>query len=88
MKFSAGCLIPRASVKNLQTTLKKFNFSFDELTICVNHALIIGKFPITLKMQMSHPYIGKTIQQINQISENLVLCPYCQKSLNGLFIAS
>ena len=29
--------------------LKKSNFSFDELTICVNYALINGKFPITLK---------------------------------------
>ena len=29
--------------------LKKSNFSFDELTICVNDALINGKFPITLK---------------------------------------
>ena len=29
--------------------LKKPNFSFDKLTICVNHALIDGKFPITLK---------------------------------------
>ena len=34
--------------------LKKSNFSFDELTICVNYALINGKFPITLKMQMLH----------------------------------
>ena len=29
--------------------LKKSNFSFDELTICVNYGLINGKFPITLK---------------------------------------
>ena len=29
--------------------LKKSSFSFDELTICVNYALINGKFPITLK---------------------------------------
>ena len=29
--------------------LKKSNFSFDELTKCVNYALNIGKFPITLK---------------------------------------
>ena len=29
--------------------LKKSNFSFDELTICVNYALSNGKFPITLK---------------------------------------
>ena len=29
--------------------LKKSNFSFDELTICVNYALINGKFPITLQ---------------------------------------
>ena len=29
--------------------LKKSNFSFDELTICVNYALINGKFPVTLK---------------------------------------
>ena len=29
--------------------LKKSNFSFDELIICVNYALINGKFPITLK---------------------------------------
>ena len=29
--------------------LKKSNFSFDELTIFVNYALIDGKFPITLK---------------------------------------
>ena len=29
--------------------LKKSNFSFDELTICVNYTLINGKFPITLK---------------------------------------
>ena len=30
--------------------LKKYNFSFDEQTICVNHALINGKFPITFKI--------------------------------------
>ena len=30
-------------------TLKKSNFSFDERTKCVNYALTIGKFPITLK---------------------------------------
>ena len=30
-------------------TLKKSNFSFDELTKCVNYALGNGKFPITLK---------------------------------------
>ena len=29
--------------------MKKWNFSFDELTICVNYALINGKIPITLK---------------------------------------
>ena len=29
--------------------MKESNFSFDELTICVNYALINGKFPITLK---------------------------------------
>ena len=29
--------------------LKKSHFSFDELAICVNYALINGKFPITLK---------------------------------------
>ena len=29
--------------------LKKSKFSFNELTICVNYALINGKFPITLK---------------------------------------
>ena len=29
--------------------MKKSNFSFDELTICVSYALINGKFPITLK---------------------------------------
>ena len=29
--------------------MKKSNFPFDELSICVNHALINGKFPITLK---------------------------------------
>ena len=29
--------------------LKKSNFSFDELTICVNYALNNGTFPITLK---------------------------------------
>ena len=29
--------------------MKKSNFSFDELTICVNYALTNGKFPITLK---------------------------------------
>ena len=29
--------------------LKKSNFSFDELTKCVNYALTNGKFPITLK---------------------------------------
>ena len=44
--------------------LKKSNFPFDELTICVNYGLINGKFPITLKIQISHPYIRKTIQQI------------------------
>ena len=29
--------------------LKKSNFSFDELTICVNYTLNNGTFPITLK---------------------------------------
>ena len=29
--------------------MESSNFSFDELTICVNHASIKGKFPITLK---------------------------------------
>ena len=29
--------------------MKKSNFSFDELTKCVNYALTNGKFPITLK---------------------------------------
>ena len=29
--------------------MKKSNFSFDELTICVSYALIHGKFPITFK---------------------------------------
>ena len=29
--------------------MKKSNFSFNELTICVNYALINRKFPITLK---------------------------------------
>ena len=29
--------------------LKKSYFSFDELTICVNYALINGQFPFTLK---------------------------------------
>ena len=28
---------------------KKSNFSFDELAICIDYALINGKFPITLK---------------------------------------
>ena len=46
------------------TVLKNSNFCFDELTICVNYPLINGKFPNTLKMQMLHPYIRKTIQQI------------------------
>ena len=35
--------------------LKKSNFSFDELTICVNYALINGKFPITLKNANATP---------------------------------
>ena len=29
--------------------LKKSNFSFDELTKCVNYALTNGKFPVTLR---------------------------------------
>ena len=29
--------------------MKESNFSFDELTICVNYALITGKIPITLR---------------------------------------
>ena len=29
--------------------MKKSNFSFDELTICINYALINGKFPGSLK---------------------------------------
>ena len=33
----------------LVNILNKSNFYFDELTICVNYALINGKFPITLK---------------------------------------
>ena len=56
--------------------LKKSNFSFDELTICVNYALINPIFPITLKMQMLHPYTRKTTQQIKQISDQLVFCLY------------
>ena len=39
---AAGCEIP-------VNALKKSNFSFDEVTTCVNYALINGKFPITLK---------------------------------------
>ena len=46
----------KANIRNLPTNkaagieipvniLKKPNFSLDELTICVNHALINGKFP-------------------------------------------
>ena len=38
-----------AGVEIPVSVLKKSNFSFDELTICVNCALINGKFPITLK---------------------------------------
>ena len=68
--------------------LKKSNFSFDELTICINYAFINGKIPITLKKQMSYPYIRKTIQQIKQISDQLVFYPYYQKCLNGLFITN
>ena len=33
----------------LVNVLEKSNFSFDQLTICVNDALINGKFPINLK---------------------------------------
>ena len=33
--------------------LKKSNFSFEELTICVNYTLINGKFPITLECYTS-----------------------------------
>ena len=35
--------------------MKKSNFSFDELTICVNYALINEKFPITLKNANATP---------------------------------
>ena len=35
--------------------LKKSNFSFDELTKCVNYALTNGKFPITLKNANATP---------------------------------
>ena len=35
--------------------LKKSNFSFDELTICVNYTLINGKFPTTLKNENVTP---------------------------------
>ena len=38
-----------AGGKILVNILKKLNFSLDELTICVNNALISGKFPITFK---------------------------------------
>ena len=67
---------------------KKLKFAFNELTICVSYALISGKFRITLKMLMLHPYIRKTIQQIKQISDQLVFCPCSQKCLNGLFITN
>ena len=39
----------KAIIRDLSTNiLKKSNFSFDELTKCVNYALTNGKFPITL----------------------------------------
>ena len=65
--------------------LKKSNFSFDKLTICVNYALINKKFPITLKMQMIDQYTRKTIQQIKQISDQIVFCPYYRKCLISIW---
>ena len=38
----------KAIITDLPTN-KAANFSFDDLTICLNYALINGKFPITLK---------------------------------------
>ena len=38
----------KAIIRDLPTN-KAANFSFDDLTICLNYALINGKFPITLK---------------------------------------
>ena len=38
-----------ASAEITVNILKKSDFSFDDLTICVNYALINGEFPITLK---------------------------------------
>ena len=35
--------------------MKKSSFSFDELTVCVNYALINGKFPIILKNANATP---------------------------------
>ena len=62
-------------------------FYFDEMTICVNHALINEKFPIILKNANVTPVHKKDDPaDEKQISDQLVLCPYYQKILNGLFI--
>ena len=68
--------------------LKKSNFSFDELTKCVDYALINRKFPITFKNANVTPYIRKAISQIKQIFGQLLFFSYYQMFLNGLFITN
>ena len=53
--------------------LKKFNFSFDELTICVNYALVNEKFPITLTN--AHPCKVTPVHQKDDPTDKTNLRP-------------
>ena len=73
--------------------LKKSNFSFDELTICANDAMINGKFPVTLKNANVTP-VHKKDDPADKTNFRpiffcvCVFCSYYQKCLNGLFITN
>ena len=56
------------------------------LKMCVNYALINGKFPITLKNANVTPVHKKDDPTNKQIFNQLVFCPYYQKCLNVLCI--
>ena len=101
----------KAIIRNLPTNkaaggeipvniLKKSNFSFDELTKCVNYALTNGKFPITLKnanvtpVHKKHDPTDKTnfrpvtvLPLLSKVFERVIyrqLCKYMGTFLNKL----
>ena len=61
--------------------LKKSNFTFDELTECVNYTLKNEKFPDSLKMLILPQFIKKMILRKKQTTVQLVFYHYYLKCL-------